>query len=273
MATEGKPSVLSGASVTHVDNNNNVHVDDDDVAVSMAVDYAYDILECRYRYERLLNEESIVLKGIYGSVYELSYLDFKKYRRRMTIVDPFIRSVVENDEIDCNVALKTLEDQKEDLRKMRVLQASTSFVPTQEVKDEVNKRSFEVLKCIDRFKRATSKSKGVGMLCELEMALKTSLECPGCGDELPCCDIECDYSRTLLSIVERTDANDAYSDDHEEDEIDAELSIEEEYSSSEYDDVDEDMEGVSQEDDDMDSCDEDYDVNGKNKRTALRKRV
>lgn len=206
----------------------------------------YNIDENRNAYQKLLNGESVSFNGIGEATYDISHRDFCKNNTKMIIVNPYILSIVTMDEKRCDYELKKLENL---MKKERTRVISTG---------EVKKRVEDTKNSIERIKRAKLKSRGVGMLCELEMCLSEHLQCPGCEDEFPCCDPKCKYSKTLLSIVERTDSNENYSDDEEESDLNTEESINEEYDSSEYSSFDDYMMGKSQESDDADNSDEDY---------------
>jgi hypothetical protein len=216
--------------------------------------------ESRNKYDELLQGKNVEFEGVDDVTYELSHKEFKKQYRKMAIADSFVRSIVESDEKRCESEMKKLENKRGDFLKSerRRIRSKTTRSKENEEKEEFEIESSKIAKRMERLEKAKLKSKGIGLLCELAWFLNRAPACPGCNDELPCCDVKCNYSNTLLSLIERTDNKDIYSDDEDETELVTEESMDEEYWSSEYSSFDEEMVGRSQDEDDVNSSDEDY---------------
>ena len=223
------------------------------------------------KYELLLKGKNVKFDGYRKTKYELKSRDFNKNRSKMTVLDVEIRKIVEKDERVCDREIRKLESTQGDLLKkqrMRNAQrsrskkmATTGIDATKELSEtkEIEKSLKIVTDRMTRLNEAKSKSRCIGMLCELAFWVIAYPHCPECQEELPCCNPSCNCTKTFLSIVERVGNKEMYSDDEEESELETEESKDESYYSSEYSSFDEEMVGKSQEDDDFGSSDEDYD--------------
>lgn len=208
---------------------------------------------CRVYYKKLLSNQAIVIEGRDGAQFEIDPKEFKKNKDKMVIVDSAIAKIVKTDDRECSKQIRALEDEKGNVLKLTMMHESKR----KETTKELNERVVVINKKIERLKRAKIKSHDVALIYELTNVLCDYSECPNCDDDLPCCNSACPYSKTLLSVVERID-EDEDEDEDESEESTEDPDIDEEFYSSEYSSMDEEMEGLSQESDDDDSFDEDF---------------
>ena len=241
------------------------------------IGFSCDLDDIVSKYELLMTGESVEFEGCRSATFKLSSRDFKKNRTKMSVLNPLVRLIVEKDEKLCIREIKKYETMQGDyLKAGRSLENATARTKkAQPVPEDEMNRTERIRvetgltfasKRINKLNESKLKSKSIGMLCELACYVGTHEQCPGCQDEFPCCDGECRFSKTLLSLVERTDGGEFYSDDEDESDLKSEESVDESFESSEYDSFDKDMLGKSEEEDDTGSSDEDYDANRKKKK-------
>lgn len=106
------------------------------------------------------------------------------------------------------------------------------------IKKKIQKRKNE----LTTMRRVKFKVFALVNLCHLEKVLSEETTCPGCDEELPCCDSSCPHSKTLLSAIEREDDD---MSSQEEEGLSRESSREESFCSSEYSSMDEMFDAMS----------------------------
>lgn len=201
-------------------------------------------------------KKSIEFKGYGNADYKLDSYEFRRGLKRFVIIDQALNDIVQNEAIASKKDIKRLTKEKKKILKHNNIKNSEDLnLPS----NSEHKKSMKALdKKIHNIEKSLIKTQGIALLTEMLSILITKELCI-CEDELPCCDPDCEYSKTLLSIVERIDEIGCYSDDSEESDPSSEdTDGGEAFFSDEYSSYDEQWEGVSEQSTDNDSMDDSF---------------